>query len=232
MTNPIIGDPIVENLLKSHENNIIAGLGIDFKNRRRNKVAGYISKEFTLYDKYENKLTINIETNESLGNCPKYITIRETYYKQCYSTKIIRELNCTELPNDLIPIILQASTIFLDFNQGNLLHITGNAKNIYGNNANMIMKNKSLVTEITITGFVYIENGLPIRSNNEERSLYNPSLSYLLTEKNYNITNIESTISQLDSIVKITPTISTFNFITSLPISYKSGNILFWIFLL
>ncbi|CAO3646503.1 unnamed protein product [Cunninghamella blakesleeana] len=260
---------------------MVAGLGIDFKNRRRNKVAGSISKEFIVYDKHENKLGIHIETNESLGNCPKYITIRDIYYKPCSPTKIIQQFNSVELPNDVLPIILQSSTIFLatkylsnvkhmglnhrggepgfvrykngkiyipdysgnryfsslgniendpvagvlflDFNKGDLLQVTGMAKNIYGDDANAIMKNQSLITEITITGFVYIGNGLPIRTNTEKNSPYNPSISFLSTEKDYNITNIKSTLSQLDSVIKVTPTISTFHFTTSSPISYKSG---------
>ncbi|ETW00594.1 hypothetical protein H310_07168 [Aphanomyces invadans] len=53
-----------------------AGLGVDFSNRRRNKVAGYVvSSSFD-----QGYLRMDLTTNDNMGNCPKYITVRDLVY--------------------------------------------------------------------------------------------------------------------------------------------------------
>lgn len=77
------GDPLLETLREGwtvdEGGRLIAGLGIDLTNRRRNKgmfivrgfivVAGRVGKDMLLVDGRE--LQMIISTDESLGNCPK-----------------------------------------------------------------------------------------------------------------------------------------------------------------
>ncbi|CAF4242956.1 unnamed protein product [Rotaria socialis] len=58
-----------------------AGVGVDFSDRRRNKVAGLITSSEIL----SSSLHMFLITNESLGNCPKYITIRKMEYHKRHS---------------------------------------------------------------------------------------------------------------------------------------------------
>lgn len=59
------GDPLINNLkLVGHENVLLAGLGIDFSNRRRNKFAGHVTSV-----QYVGPLDarIDVEVNQALG---------------------------------------------------------------------------------------------------------------------------------------------------------------------
>jgi uncharacterized protein len=51
-----------------------AGVGVDFRNRRRNKIAGEIVSSLCQAD---GRILLKLLANENLGNCPKYITVRE-----------------------------------------------------------------------------------------------------------------------------------------------------------
>jgi hypothetical protein len=70
------GDPILETLEEGltveEGSRVVAGLGIDLTNRRRNKVAGRISRDMVRIDGKE--LQVIITADESLGNCPKVAT--------------------------------------------------------------------------------------------------------------------------------------------------------------
>jgi hypothetical protein len=70
------GDPILETLEEGltvdEGSRVVAGLGIDLTNRRRNKVAGRISRDMVRIDGKE--LQVIITADESLGNCPKVST--------------------------------------------------------------------------------------------------------------------------------------------------------------
>lgn len=80
------GDPLLETLKDgftvSEGEKLIAGLGIDFTNRRRNKgrslmefkltvVAGKVAQNMVCLD--NNELQMIINATEALGNCPKVI---------------------------------------------------------------------------------------------------------------------------------------------------------------
>ncbi len=57
----------------SQENPLFAGVGVDFSNRRRNKLAGSIHSARI---EEPGKLRLHLKTDEHMGNCPKYITVR------------------------------------------------------------------------------------------------------------------------------------------------------------
>ncbi|WP_216825121.1 hypothetical protein [Agarilytica rhodophyticola] len=95
-----------------NEDVYFAGVGIDFSNRRRNKIAGKIqSAEFDS----ASKLSLSLASNEHLGNCPKYITIRalEPYHRNAESSMDRFESCQSPLPLSCKNHINQASTVFL-----------------------------------------------------------------------------------------------------------------------
>ncbi|UJR07373.1 hypothetical protein I4U23_011659 [Adineta vaga] len=107
------GDPFLSSVINTTNSTCryFAGIGVDFSNRRRNKVAGFISQSNLIND----TLNMSLITNESLGNCPKYITIRKLeYYKR--NPKIIADYRNTDkisFNQECLDIIHQASTIVL-----------------------------------------------------------------------------------------------------------------------
>jgi hypothetical protein len=57
------GDPILDNVQTSDDDSLIAGVGVMFHNRRRNKFAGRIKAA----KRSENSLNLSLEVNEALG---------------------------------------------------------------------------------------------------------------------------------------------------------------------
>lgn len=83
-----------------------AGVGIDFTNRSRIKVAGVVDSATLDGD----TLSLSLRADEHLGNCPKYITVRELRPLQ-------RSPETTPLGRTLSPeakaLLGQASTVFI-----------------------------------------------------------------------------------------------------------------------
>jgi hypothetical protein len=67
-------DPFVTAVLGKQRPLYFAGVGVDFTNRRRNKLAGTV-KSASLSG--NNVLSLSLVTDENMGNCPKYITVRK-----------------------------------------------------------------------------------------------------------------------------------------------------------
>ena len=107
------GDPFVSSVVSTEHASCryFAGLGVDFSNRRRNKVAGFIASSKVV----NNTLNMSLITNESLGNCPKYITVRKLKYYKRHSQMAGDHRNAGSVPlnQECKDIIDQASTIFL-----------------------------------------------------------------------------------------------------------------------
>ncbi|KAL3475782.1 hypothetical protein BJX99DRAFT_270922 [Aspergillus californicus] len=125
------GDPFLEALggfNRDHGQDkggmLTAGLGIEFGTRRRNKFAGVIKGVRPLdgYGKGSGSETgldyvVEVEVNEAVGNCPKYISIRQLdpypntnphiAYQRSHMTSNER------LPDDIITIITTADTVFV-----------------------------------------------------------------------------------------------------------------------
>jgi|GEM_PF-413054 len=72
---------------------------------------------------------------------------------------------------------------FPDFASGDMLWITGDAENLFDEEAAALMPRTSLVTRIRVTGVVYIKGALDLKLTSEEHvSPYNPPLRYLQQE--------------------------------------------------
>ncbi|KAJ3336650.1 hypothetical protein HDU91_001717, partial [Kappamyces sp. JEL0680] len=99
-------DPFLEAVTSLPAESYFAGVGVDFSNRRRNKLAGVIeSVQFQ-----DGRLELRLRTNENLGNCPKYITVRTLKPLQRTPAKAVQ---LDALDADALAILRQASTVFL-----------------------------------------------------------------------------------------------------------------------
>jgi len=245
---------------------LFAGVGVDFSNRRRNKIAGTIDS--VGFDA-SGKLSLGLRSDEHLGNCPKYITIRSLKAKARLPQLVLDNFNHLNEPltDSAKELIDQASTVFLatkhvpdesdsqrsradmglnhrggapgfvrvyeeisdlknrsssskhpsqvlsylvlpdysgnrfyqslgniqanqkvglvfpDFKSGDMLFVTGEAENVFDDEADKLMPRASLVTRIRITGAVHIKEALSLDLLSEEQlSPYNPPLRYLRSE--------------------------------------------------
>ena len=94
------------------EGRLFAGVGVDFSNRRRNKIAGVI-EDASVED--TGKMTMQLASTQHLGNCPKYITVRTlAHQRRTAELAFDRFENATvALPVDAKATIDRASTVFL-----------------------------------------------------------------------------------------------------------------------
>lgn len=106
------GDPFVENVKESKDGEMLmAGIGVEFSTRRRNKFAGKITKAKGHRDAYH----FEVHVNEAIGNCPKYIPLRELVPYQGSPTTVFDKRNLSdgdELPDSVISFIHSCDTTF------------------------------------------------------------------------------------------------------------------------
>lgn len=91
---------------------LFAGVGIDFSNRRRNKIAGSISQA-SLDD--TGKLRLRLLSDQHLGNCPKYITRRGLAHLKRKAELSFDNFEriTSALPAHAKTVVERASTLFL-----------------------------------------------------------------------------------------------------------------------
>ncbi|KAF8548266.1 hypothetical protein OG21DRAFT_1449355 [Imleria badia] len=248
------GDPFPQNVAASSTRRpvLIAGIGIEFSTRRRNKFAGYI-------ETLENDgpiLRIRSVVNEAIGNCPKYINVRDFVSTSDTRPRVAyRRLDLSpneRLPDDVISFIHGSDTLFLgtyydagehderfpshvgmnqragrpgfarvrpsdgrtlvipdysgnrlltslgnieatplagvtfvSFVTGAVLYLTGDAHNLVGSAAQRLMPRTNALTSIHVTGYILVEDALPVRQKpgtQVQRSPYSPPIRLLAEE--------------------------------------------------
>lgn len=94
------------------EKRLFAGVGIDFTNRRRNKIAGEISCASV---DAEGKIQLQLLSDQHLGNCPKYITVRSLAPTRRKAEVALDSFDSitSALPEAAKAVIDRASTVFL-----------------------------------------------------------------------------------------------------------------------
>ncbi|KAG7439640.1 uncharacterized protein BT62DRAFT_912963 [Guyanagaster necrorhizus] len=106
------GDPFIRNARDSGDGEMLmAGIGVEFSTRRRNKFAGKITKGKGCDDGYR----FEVHVNEAIGNCPKYIPLREFVPYQGSPTMVYdkRHLrNDEELPDSVVSFVHSCDTTF------------------------------------------------------------------------------------------------------------------------
>ncbi|EAU33071.1 conserved hypothetical protein [Aspergillus terreus NIH2624] len=260
------GDPLLETLRKrkssrsSHgetateERYLTAGLGIEFSTRRRNKFAGRLERVKAIT---EQDYVFEVGITEALGNCPKYINVRQLEPYPCTKPQIASQslhMAPTEkLPDEVVDMITSADTAFIasiyisdpataakypphagmnarsglpgfirvkpsdrrtivipdysgnrfmsslgniessglagltivSFTTGDIVYLTGKAKNHIGPSALEIMSRHASITVLETTGFTFVRNALPVRQtpgSEVQRSPYSPKIKYLVEE--------------------------------------------------
>ncbi|KAF9525589.1 hypothetical protein CPB83DRAFT_909061 [Crepidotus variabilis] len=108
------GDPLLKNVhqIGKGDGMLIAGVGVELSTRRRNKFAGEVSR----LDLIENDAYIELVVNEAIGNCPKYITLRELEPIPKPDPVVVEDQfklsSSDRLPPDAISLILSSDIVF------------------------------------------------------------------------------------------------------------------------
>ncbi|EMD40144.1 hypothetical protein CERSUDRAFT_104002 [Gelatoporia subvermispora B] len=267
------GDPFFENMKLFPERKVnVAGLGISFANRRRNKFAGHVTK----CEIDGRNVRFQLEVNQAIGNCPKYINIRDLVPCTEPSPEVVYkvpQLSGTDvLPDELVELITSSDTVFIgssykankrdeakfpshvgdnarggragfirvrndhktiivpdfsgnrllsslgniettpvasltfvDFETGDILYVTGAARNIVGPEAQAIMPRQNVLTAVAVTGYVFVRDALPVRQRpgtEVERSPYSPPVRLLAEEdvsgSKYFDEDVSATLTSID----------------------------------
>ena len=295
--------PIFEQEKIASETRYFASVGIDFANRRRNKLAGKIISASNRLEDSIGRIDLTLSSEEHMGNCPKYITVRELEPHNRTAELGFSESDSlkTPLPDECKAHIDQVSTVFLgtrylpsdkqaadkqprkklglnhrggapgfvriyeethkeedrestddtvttylvlpdysgnriyqslgniqsddyvglvfpNFHNGDMLHITGHAENLFDEEASALMPRTSMVTRIRITGAMFIKSGLNLKMrSNEQFSPYNPPIRYLdqeLKARGYpsESSSNSTATAELVATRTLTEDISTFRF--------------------
>lgn len=114
-TNPF--DPFVRALIRESGSSpidgaLFAGVGVDFSNRRRNKLAGTVERGSI--DSTGN-VSLTLISDQHLGNCPKYITVRSLRHETRDAEIVLDGYAAftSPLPEAFKALIGRASTVFL-----------------------------------------------------------------------------------------------------------------------
>ncbi|KAF8149330.1 hypothetical protein B0H34DRAFT_667640 [Crassisporium funariophilum] len=293
------GEPFLEtvkNLERESESILIAGIGVEVSTRRRNKFAG----NARVLQKVEKSVQIELVVTQAIGNCPKYITLRDLVpHLQSSPTLAYQERHLSleaTLPDEVISFVHESDTTFLgttysataaesqwypshvgmnhrggrpgftrvklsdrrtvvlpDFSgnrimtsmgnveatpfasltficfiTGDILYLTGNARNVYGTKAHSIMPFQDALTEIFVTGYILVRDALPVRQRpgvEIQRSPYSPSVKFLAEEgpQLQLFSKEDQPKALLTSIAVHCPTIASFEWESPTPLRIKPG---------
>ncbi|KAJ4478246.1 hypothetical protein J3R30DRAFT_3480173 [Lentinula aciculospora] len=291
------GEPI---LRTGKDNMLVAGIGIHFPTRRRNKIAGSVSRYERARDD-GHVVSLDMVVNETIGNCPKYINLRHlsphSNTQPRVATEKLHLMDDESLPDELVNFILASDTVFLgttyvaphkeaalfpshlgmnqrgglrgfirvsrkdgrtlalpdfsgnriltslgnieathlasftfvDFKTGAILYLTGEAKNLVGEDAKRIMPmhNKMPLTTLFVTGYTFVLDALPVRQTvgtDTAPSPYSPPLRFLAEEDSGHFTSTKPDQTVLLTRIDLhSSSIATFWFQSSTPLTIRPG---------
>ncbi|KAG0316533.1 hypothetical protein BGZ99_006837 [Dissophora globulifera] len=294
-------DPIFANLNRgevcrngSHK---FGGISIDFTNRRRNKINGAaFPAEILVADEETGELHVRFTVEQTIGNCPKYVTIRKMgptkgYARHLDSVEkppalaasggydgpelseeakaVIHQADCLFLSTRYIDDDLPDQTsgmdcnhrggnpgfaqlrgnkiifpdysgnrffnslgnlihdnriglLFVNFDNGDLLHVTGRAELFFGKEAQEHYPHSKLCILVTVDDHFLRKDALPFTMSTKELSPYNPAVP----SGHNNAADLAASAhvdATLANIIKHTNDVASFRFITSEPIKYIPG---------
>lgn len=103
----------------------------------------------------------------------------------------------------------------VSFTTGDILYLTGTAKNIIGQEALKIMKKHAAITVMEVCGFTFVKDALPLRQQagtSVERSPYSPKIKYLVEESGAESGENADYKAVLDSAVQLSEDLAVFRF--------------------
>ncbi|KAH8700929.1 putative oxidoreductase [Talaromyces proteolyticus] len=93
---------------------LIAGIGVEHSTRRRNKFAGRLRG---IRQKDDTTYRLDLEVTQALGNCPKYINVRNLVpHADTHPVVVYRNMDmaaCDTLPEEIVKFVTEADTVFL-----------------------------------------------------------------------------------------------------------------------
>lgn len=120
-----------------------------------------------------------------------------------------------------------ASMTFVNFDSGDILYVTGTAKNVIGSPAHEIMPFQKTLTLIHTTGFIFVRDALPVRQKPNTlpaRSPYSPPIRLLAEESSMSLFNDdERPEATLSRIQLHDPHIATFTWTASKDLQIVPG---------
>lgn len=121
-----------------------------------------------------------------------------------------------------------ASLAFISFTTGDILYLTGKARNVYGAEAQTIMPLQDTFTEIYVTGYTLVRDALPARQDPAveiQPSPYSPPVRLLAEEESAEllVQVPERPTALLTRVVVHTPTLATFEWESSSPLLFSPG---------
>lgn len=115
-----VGDPILENLELAGER-MVSGLGTNLAARRRVKFFGRVTDGMSKVQRDDGKLQAVLRIEQTLGNCPKYITTRQVaFIPEAASTRPERptEIPGSPLSRAALALIQTADIFFITTRNG------------------------------------------------------------------------------------------------------------------
>ncbi|KAK4050783.1 hypothetical protein OIV83_003204 [Microbotryomycetes sp. JL201] len=127
-----------------------------------------------------------------------------------------------------------AGLTFVDFESGDVLYVTGQAKNFASDEAKKIMPRARMLTTIGVSGFTFVRNALPFRQSKDanlfEPSPYSPPVHFLVEERPQDVVQdvsaklIDAKFHLPDGVEDVNEaTLATFTFSTTRKINSKPG---------
>ena len=121
-----------------------------------------------------------------------------------------------------------ASLTLVDFVTGDVLYLTGDARTLVGPESLAVMPLQKVVTELVVTGYVFVRNALPVRQRpgtQPTRSPYSPPVRLLAEEVAAGSSKYfdEDTTVTLASVRLLSEDLATFTWETSKNVIIKPG---------
>jgi NAD(P)H-flavin reductase len=120
-----------------------------------------------------------------------------------------------------------ASLTFVSFTTGDIVYLTGEAKNLTGPEAQALMRRQNALTAIRVTGYTLIRDALPTRQRPDvptKRSPYSPPIKFLVEEQPSDTTRyFDDAQVSLAKIELLCPDLATFTFEVKDPVKILPG---------
>jgi NAD(P)H-flavin reductase len=107
----------------------------------------------------------------------------------------------------------KAGLVFVDFDTGDVLYVTGTAEILAGEGATNLLPRTNLAVKVQLSAAKFVSQGLSFRGVKGEPSPYNPPVRFLTTEQRHDLS--QSTNQRSATLISkqfLTPTISRFRF--------------------